>query len=194
MLAFVIDGLKRDIQEFWGVESLSSVCNNFSYLALVLPTGLHHTGLEVIKSIFVETGLEIKGVVKNGVAATMAYNINTKDIVIYDLGATNFDAFVDNVDDFGNHNILSHKSNTNLGGNNFIQQIITHFLNSFQKTMGRSCGLVPKSKQRLETAVTVAMNQLNIEPVTTIALPEICSNGGRRRSTEKTVWACQSKI
>ena len=93
-------------------------------------------------------GIEVLRIINEPTAAALAYGLgktdnkkgknNNKKILVFDLGGGTFDVTILSINQTGEQNfeILSTKGNKFLGGEDFDNKLVEHFLNNFCKNMG----------------------------------------------------------
>jgi len=105
------------------------------------------------------TGLNVLRIVNEPTAATIAYSLDKKgsesQIIVYDLGGGTFDVSLLSIDD-GVFEVLATAGDTHLGGEDFDNHVIDHFIKLYkQKTgtdvSGNQCAL-GKLKREVEKA------------------------------------------
>ena len=82
-------------------------------------------------------GLEVKRLVAEPTAAALAHGFEHGKIAVYDLGGGTFDISIVNMDDLGEGKyaaeVVGTEGNSTLGGDNFDEKIIEHFLQGIKE-------------------------------------------------------------
>ncbi|CAF4863614.1 unnamed protein product, partial [Rotaria socialis] len=89
-------------------------------------------------------------------AAAMAYGLDKKasgekNVLIFDLGGGTFDVSVLIIDN-GVFEVKSTAGNTHLGGEDFDNRMVTHFIQEFKRTTKKDMSQNARAIRRLHTA------------------------------------------
>jgi len=110
------------------------------------------------------SGLNVLRVINEPTAAAIAYGMdqkgNEQSILVFDLGGGTFDVTVLTIDN-GVFEVLATNGDTHLGGEDFDQRVMQHFLNSFKKKSGKDAGKDKRAIQKLRREVERAKIQLS---------------------------------
>ena len=92
-------------------------------------------------------------IINEPTAAALAYGLDKKlkseqNILIYDLGGGTFDVSVLTISD-GLFEVKSTNGNTHLGGEDFDNNMVKHFMNEFNRKYSKDISRNPKSLRRL---------------------------------------------
>ncbi|KAM9981672.1 hypothetical protein ACTFIY_003968 [Dictyostelium cf. discoideum] len=126
------------------------------------------------KDAGVIAGLEVLRVINEPTAAALAYGFDAtgdkeKNILVYDLGGGTFDVSVLSIED-GVFEVRSTNGDTHLGGEDFDQRVMKHFLTVFQKKTGKDASKDKKSLQKLRRAAENAKRILSTSPQTQLEI------------------------
>jgi len=83
-------------------------------------------------------GLTVERIINEPTAAAMAYGLNKendvedKNVLVFDLGGGTFDVTLLNLDN-GVFDVLASEGDTHLGGEDFDQRVMSHFIDTMQK-------------------------------------------------------------
>ncbi|KAK5577919.1 hypothetical protein RB653_002867 [Dictyostelium firmibasis] len=126
------------------------------------------------KDAGVIAGLEVLRVINEPTAAALAYGFDAtsekeKNILVYDLGGGTFDVSVLSIED-GVFEVRSTNGDTHLGGEDFDQRVMKHFLSVFQKKTGKDASKDKKSLQKLRRAAENAKRILSTSPQTQLEI------------------------
>eukprot|EP01116_Phalansterium_solitarium_P003250 TRINITY_DN13_c0_g3_i1.p1 TRINITY_DN13_c0_g3~~TRINITY_DN13_c0_g3_i1.p1 ORF type:complete len:686 (+),score=285.09 TRINITY_DN13_c0_g3_i1:75-2060(+) len=109
-------------------------------------------------------GLNVLRVINEPTAAAIAYGMDQKggeqSILVFDLGGGTFDVTVLTIDN-GVFEVLATNGDTHLGGEDFDQRVMQHFLNLFKKKTGKDASKDKRAIQKLRREVERAKIQLS---------------------------------
>ena len=107
-------------------------------------------------------GIEVLRIINEPTAAALAYGLGKTDnekgenkekkILVFDLGGGTFDVTILSINPCGEKNfeILSTKGDKFLGGEDFDNKLVEHFLNNFCKNMGESKQKIMEDKKAIK--------------------------------------------
>jgi len=103
-------------------------------------------------------GIEVLRIINEPTAAALAYGLGKTDnergkkILVFDLGGGTFDVTILNISKSQEKNfeILSTKGNKFLGGEDFDNKLVEHFLDNFCKNMGESKKKIKEDKKAIK--------------------------------------------
>lgn len=110
-------------------------------------------------------GLNIKRIINEPTAAAMAYGLEKKIdgehyVLIYDLGGGTFDISILRIED-GIFEVVSTSGNTHLGGEDFDNRLVNHFVTEFKRKFKKDPTTNARSLRRLRTACERAKRTLS---------------------------------
>jgi molecular chaperone DnaK len=124
-------------------------------------------------------GLEVKRIVNEPTAASLAYGLDKGDkeqrIAVYDLGGGTFDISILELGE-GVFEVKSTNGDTHLGGDNFDHRIIDWLVDNFKKDYGIDLSQDRMALQRLRDAAEKAKIELSSTQSTDINLPFITAD------------------
>lgn len=132
-------------------------------------------------------GLDVLRIINEPTAASLAYGLEKKDdetILVFDLGGGTFDVSILEVGD-GVFEVLASSGNTNLGGNDFDEQIVQWLIKDFEQREQIDLSGDKQALQRITEAAEKAKIELSTVKQTKINLPFICLSNGAPRHIEK---------
>ena len=101
-------------------------------------------------------GLNVLRIVNEPTAAAMAYGLDNtkaeKNILVYDLGGGTFDVSLLTIDQ-GVFEVVATSGDTHLGGEDFDQRVMEHFMKIFQKKHGKDMSKDKRAIQKLRREV-----------------------------------------
>ena len=116
-------------------------------------------------------GLEVKRIINEPTAASLAYGIDKADtaqkILVYDLGGGTFDVSVLELGD-GVIEVLATNGDTHLGGDDFDNAIMNYLAETFKKEHGVDLRTDNMALQRLKEAAEKAKKELSSAQTTKI--------------------------
>ncbi|KAF7811379.1 heat shock cognate 70 kDa protein [Senna tora] len=112
-------------------------------------------------------GLNVMRIINEPTAAALAYGLHKKDrfsqernIVIFDLGGGTFDVSILTIKDT-DFKVLATDGDTHLGGEDFDNRMVNHFVEEIKKKYNRDIGGNPRALRRLRTACEKAKRILS---------------------------------
>ena len=131
---------------------------------VTVPAYFNDSQRQATKDAGVISGLNVLRIINEPTAAAMAYGLNKKSIdqnvLIFDCGGGTFDLSVLNIDD-GVFEVLSTAGNTHLGGEDFDNLLVRHFVQEFKRNHKKDLSINPKSMRRLRTVCERAKRTLS---------------------------------
>jgi molecular chaperone DnaK len=123
-------------------------------------------------------GLEVKRIINEPTAAALAYGLESqKDekIAVFDLGGGTFDVSILELGD-GVFEVRSTNGDTHLGGEDFDNRIVNHFIDVFQKEEGIDLKNDKAAMQRLKDEAEKAKKELSSTTEYEVNLPFITAD------------------
>lgn len=168
--AMILSKIKADAEAFLG-ETVSEA-------VITVPAYFNDSQRQATKDAGKIAGLEVKRIINEPTAAALAYGLDTKKeekIVVFDLGGGTFDVSVLELGD-GVFEVRSTNGDTHLGGEDFDNRIVNHFLDVFKQTEGVDLKSDKAAMQRLKDEAEKAKKELSSTPETEINLPFITAD------------------
>ena len=128
--AMILSKLKADAESFFGEKVTEAV--------ITVPAYFNDAQRQATKDAGKIAGLEVKRIINEPTAAALAYGLDSKKeekIVVFDLGGGTFDVSVLELGD-GVFEVKSTNGDTHLGGEDFDNRIVNHFLDVFKNNEG----------------------------------------------------------
>merc|ERR1712161_47924 len=107
------------------------------------------------KDAGVIAGLNVLRIINEPTAAAIAYGLDKKtekNILVYDLGGGTFDVSLLTIDN-GVFEVVATNGDTHLGGEDFDQRVMQHFMKVFQKKHGNDMSKDVRAVQKLRREV-----------------------------------------
>ncbi|MCA9386479.1 molecular chaperone DnaK [Candidatus Dojkabacteria bacterium] len=168
--AKVLAKIKADAEAFLG-ESVDGA-------VITVPAYFDDSQRQATKNAGKIAGLDVKRIINEPTAAAIAYGLEKsgdQTIAVYDLGGGTFDVSILEIGD-GIYEVKSTSGDTHLGGDDFDQRLIDHFVDEFKKEQGIDLKEDPAALQRLKEAAEKAKIALSSSEQTEVNLPYITAD------------------
>lgn len=166
--AMILGKLKADAEAYLGEKVSEAV--------ITVPAYFSDAQKQATKDAGKIAGLEVKRIINEPTAASLAYGLDKADgsqkILVYDLGGGTFDVSVLELGD-GVFEVLATNGDTRLGGDDFDNAVLDFLADSFQKEHGVDLRKDNMALQRLKEASEKAKKELSSAQTTKINLPFI---------------------
>ncbi|MBC36133.1 MAG: molecular chaperone DnaK [Bacteroidetes bacterium] len=166
--AMVLQKMKKTAEDYLGTTVTEAV--------ITVPAYFSDSQRQATKEAGEIAGLEVKRIINEPTAASLAYGLDKKDtdskIAVFDLGGGTFDISVLELGD-GVFEVKSTNGDTHLGGDDFDQKIIDWLAEEFIKDENIDLRKDPMALQRLKEAAEKAKVELSSSTETEINLPYI---------------------
>ena len=125
-------------------------------------------------------GLEVQRIINEPTAAAIAYGLDQKsdeerNVLIFDLGGGTFDVSLLSIDG-GIFEVKATAGDTHLGGEDFDNRLVKHFIDEFKRKHKKDLSSNPKSLRRLRTQCERAKRTLSASASATIELDSLFEN------------------
>lgn len=163
--AMILSKIKTDAEAFLGEKVTEAV--------ITVPAYFDDSQRQATKDAGKIAGLEVKRIINEPTAAALAYGLDSKKdekIVVFDLGGGTFDVSVLELGD-GVFEVRSTNGDTHLGGEDFDNRIVNHFLDVFKQQEGIDLKSDKAAMQRLKDEAEKAKKELSSTSETEINLP-----------------------
>jgi len=168
--AMILSKIKADAEAFLGEKVTEAV--------ITVPAYFDDSQRQATKDAGKIAGLEVKRIINEPTAAALAYGLDQKKeekIVVFDLGGGTFDVSVLELGD-GVFEVRSTHGDTHLGGEDFDNRIVNHFLDVFKSSDGIDLKGDKAAMQRLKDEAEKAKKELSSTPEYEINLPFITAD------------------
>ena len=169
--AVVLSEMKRTAEQYLGKE--------VNHAVITVPAYFNDAQRQATKDAGQLAGLNVLRIINEPTAAAIAYGLDKKTektILVYDLGGGTFDVSVLIIDN-GVFEVEATNGDTHLGGEDFDQRVMQHFINIFEKKhKGSRIRDDKKALQKLRKEVEKAKRTLSSTPQTRIEI-EALYNG-----------------
>lgn len=133
------------------------------HAVITVPAYFNDAQRKATKDAGTISGLSVERVINEPTAAALAYGLNEKgeqNILVYDLGGGTFDVSILTIDN-GMFEVIATNGDTHLGGEDFDQRVMEHFLKMWKKKTGSDAASDKKSIQKLRREVERAKKVLS---------------------------------
>jgi molecular chaperone DnaK len=168
--AMILSKIKADAEAFLGEKVTEAV--------ITVPAYFDDSQRQATKDAGKIAGLEVKRIINEPTAAALAYGLESKKdekIAVFDLGGGTFDVSVLELGD-GVFEVKSTNGDTHLGGEDFDNRIVNHFLDVFKNEEGVDLKSDKAAMQRLKDEAEKAKKELSSTPEYEINLPFITAD------------------
>jgi molecular chaperone DnaK len=168
--AMILSKIKADAEAFLGEKVSEAV--------ITVPAYFDDSQRQATKDAGKIAGLEVKRIINEPTAAALAYGLESKKdekIVVFDLGGGTFDVSVLELGD-GVFEVRSTNGDTHLGGEDFDNRIVNHFIDVFKNQEGIDLKGDKAAMQRLKDEAEKAKKELSSTTETDINLPFITAD------------------
>lgn len=168
--AMILSKIKADAEAFLGEKVSEAV--------ITVPAYFNDSQRQATKDAGKIAGLEVKRIINEPTAAALAYGLDSKKdekIAVFDLGGGTFDVSVLELGD-GVFEVRSTNGDTHLGGEDFDNRIVNHFLDVFKQNEGIDLKNDKAAMQRLKDEAEKAKKELSSTPEYEINLPFITAD------------------
>merc|ERR1719183_1510462 len=134
-----------------------------SHAVITVPAYFNDAQRQATKDAGAIAGLNVLRIINEPTAAAIAYGLDKqaeKNILVYDLGGGTFDVSLLTIDN-GVFEVVATSGDTHLGGEDFDQRLIKHFMEIFNKKTGTDMSKDKKALQKLRKECEKAKRALS---------------------------------
>lgn len=168
--AMILSKLKADAEKFLGEPVTEAV--------ITVPAYFDDSQRQATKDAGKIAGLEVKRIINEPTAAALAYGLEKKaeeKIAVFDLGGGTFDVSILELGD-GVFEVKSTNGDTHLGGEDFDNRIVNHFIDVFKGETGIDLSKDNAAMQRLKDEAEKAKKELSSAMEYEVNLPFITAD------------------
>ncbi len=168
--AMILSKIKADAEAFLGEKVTEAV--------ITVPAYFDDSQRQATKDAGKIAGLEVKRIINEPTAAALAYGLDKgkeEKIVVFDLGGGTFDVSILELGD-GVFEVKSTNGDTHLGGEDFDNAIVNHFIDEFKKTDGIDLKKDNAAMQRLKDEAEKAKKELSTTTEYEVNIPFITAD------------------
>ena len=156
--AMVLTSMKETAEAYLGEKVTDAV--------VTVPAYFNDAQRQATKDAGVIAGLNVKRIINEPTAAALAYGLDKKleaekNVLIFDLGGGTFDVSILTIDEGSLFEVRSTAGNTHLGGEDFDNRLVEHFIKEFQRKHHKDIRGSPRALRRLRTACERAKRSLS---------------------------------
>merc|ERR1712047_146721 len=141
--------------------------HNVKGAVITVPAYFNDAQRQATKDAGVISGLNVLRIINEPTAAAIAYGLDKKkgqgkesNVLIFDLGGGTFDVSILSIDD-GIFEVKATAGDTHLGGEDFDNRLVDHFIKEFQRKHKKNIGQNKRAIRRLRTACERAKRTLS---------------------------------
>jgi molecular chaperone DnaK len=167
---FVLQKMKETAEGFLGKPVKDAV--------VTVPAYFNDAQRQATKDAGSIAGLNVMRVINEPTAAALAYGVDKTDdaiVAVYDLGGGTFDISILEIQK-GVFEVKSTNGDTHLGGEDFDNLLVSHFVEQFKKDTGIDISKDRMALQRIREAAEKAKCELSTTVTTEINLPFITAD------------------
>jgi len=151
------------------LTKMKSIASNYlgediKNAVITVPAYFNDSQRQATKDAGAIAGLNVLRIINEPTAAAMAYGLDKKggaqNVLIFDCGGGTFDLSILNIDD-GIFEVLATSGNTHLGGEDFDNLLVQHFIQEFKRKHKKDLTTNVKSLRRLSTVCERAKRTLS---------------------------------
>ncbi|KAI3777968.1 hypothetical protein L2E82_06879 [Cichorium intybus] len=146
---------------------------------VTVPAYFNDSQRQATKDAGVIAGLNVMRIINEPTAAAIAYgldkkaaSVGEKNVLIFDLGGGTFDVSVLTIEE-GIFEVKSTAGDTHLGGEDFDNRMVNHFVQEFKRKHKKDITGNPRALRRLRTACERAKRTLSSTAQTTIEIDSL---------------------
>jgi len=167
--AMVLTKMRETAEAFLGHDVKDAV--------VTVPAYFNDSQRQATKDAGVIAGLNVLRIINEPTAAAIAYGLDKKgsgekNVLIFDLGGGTFDVSILTIED-GIFEVKSTAGDTHLGGEDFDNRMVNHFLAEFKRKHKKDMAGNPRAVRRLRTACERAKRTLSSSTQATIEIDSL---------------------
>ncbi|KAL9947026.1 Hsp70 chaperone [Verticillium nonalfalfae] len=144
---------------------------------ITVPAYFNDSQRQATKDAGLIAGLNVLRIINEPTAAAIAYGLDKKvegerNVLIFDLGGGTFDVSLLTIED-GIFEVKSTAGDTHLGGEDFDNRLVTHFVNEFKRKHKKDLSANARALRRLRTACERAKRTLSSSAQTSIEIDSL---------------------
>ncbi|XP_051749900.1 endoplasmic reticulum chaperone BiP-like [Ctenopharyngodon idella] len=155
--AMVLTKMKETAEAYLGQKVTHAV--------VTVPAYFNDAQRQATKDAGTIAGLNVMRIINEPTAAAIAYGLDKKDsknILVIDLGGGTFDVSLLTIDN-GMFKVVATNGDTHLGGEDFDQRVMEHFIKLYKKKTGKDVRKDSRAVQKLRREVERAKSVLSTE-------------------------------
>ncbi|RWS16346.1 heat shock protein 70-3-like protein [Dinothrombium tinctorium] len=154
--AMVLSKMKETAEAYLGKKVTHAV--------VTVPAYFNDAQRQATKDAGIIAGLNVMRIINEPTAAAIAYGLDKKEseknVLVFDLGGGTFDVSLLTIDN-GVFEVVSTNGDTHLGGEDFDQRVMDHFIKLYKKKTGKDIRSDNRAVQKLRREVEKAKRTLS---------------------------------
>lgn len=156
--SMVLTKMKETAEAYLGQKVTDAV--------ITVPAYFNNAQREATKDAGLIAGLKVLRIVNEPTAAALAYGLDKnlkdeKNVLIFDLGGGTFDVSILTIDQGSMFEVRSTAGDTHLGGEDFDNRMVNHFVQEFKRKYGKDISNNQRALRRLRSACERAKRTLS---------------------------------
>lgn len=156
--AMVLNKMKETAEAYLGKKITHSV--------VTVPAYFNDAQRQATKDAGTISGMTVMRIINEPTAAAIAYGLDKKEgeknILVFDLGGGTFDVSLLTIDN-GVFEVIATNGDTHLGGEDFDQRVMEHFIKMYKKKKGKDVRKDNRAVQKLRREVEKAKRALSAQ-------------------------------
>lgn len=142
---------------------------------ITVPAYFNDSQRQATKDAGIIAGLNVLRIINEPTAAALAYGLDKKlkgerNVLIFDLGGGTFDVSILTIDEGSLFEVRSTAGDTHLGGEDFDNRLVSHFVEEFKRKFKKDLKSSPRALRRLRTAAERAKRTLSSSTEATLEI------------------------
>ncbi|CAG7557214.1 heat shock protein 70 family [Fusarium flagelliforme] len=167
--AMILTKMRETAESYLG-ESVNNA-------VVTVPAYFNDSQRQATKDAGLIAGLNVLRIINEPTAAAIAYGLDKKvegerNVLIFDLGGGTFDVSLLTIEE-GIFEVKSTAGDTHLGGEDFDNRLVNHFVNEFKRKHKKDLGTNVRALRRLRTACERAKRTLSSSAQTSIEIDSL---------------------
>ncbi|XP_065647472.1 endoplasmic reticulum chaperone BiP [Hydra vulgaris] len=147
-----------------------------THAVVTVPAYFNDAQRQATKDAGVIAGLNVMRIINEPTAAAIAYGLDKKEgeknVLVFDLGGGTFDVSLLTIDN-GVFEVVSTNGDTHLGGEDFDQRVMEHFIKLYKKKKGKDIRKDNRAVQKLRREVEKAKRALSNQHQTRLEIESL---------------------
>ncbi|GMM28800.1 Hsp70 family chaperone [Martiniozyma asiatica (nom. inval.)] len=167
--SMILSKMKETAEAYLGAKVNDAV--------VTVPAYFNDSQRQATKDSGLIAGLNVLRIINEPTAAAIAYGLDKKEegeknVLIFDLGGGTFDVSLLSIED-GIFEVKATAGDTHLGGEDFDNRLVTHFINEFKRKHKKDLSSNQRALRRLRTACERAKRTLSSSAQTSIEIDSL---------------------
>uniref|UniRef100_A0A7N8YGN2 78 kDa glucose-regulated protein n=1 Tax=Mastacembelus armatus TaxID=205130 RepID=A0A7N8YGN2_9TELE len=157
---------RRLLRLIWARRYKKSLNKYVTHAVVTVPAYFNDAQRQATKDAGTIAGLNVMRIINEPTAAAIAYGLDKRDgeknILVFDLGGGTFDVSLLTIDN-GVFEVVATNGDTHLGGEDFDQRVMEHFIKLYKKKTGKDVRKDNRAVQKLRREVEKAKRALSAQ-------------------------------